>query len=127
MRDSNPEIVSGKVADVVGHHGLVDKNDRGDRLIRFSQLKKMVTTNTKVKLPPRRLDTWSSIRNSKYNIVRNQIDYILIHKKIRIQVLKHIPTQTNRTNSDHNPVVAKIELKLKVVKKTNYKAKPTRS
>ena len=82
----------------------------------------MLITNTTFKLPKRRLYTWKSPADNSKNIVRNQIDYLLIRRRFR-NAVKSVKTYPGAdVSSDHNPVVANIKIKLKKVqrkKKTN--------
>ena len=59
--------------------------------------------------PKRRLYTWKN----PDDIVRNQIDFIMINSRFK-NSFKDINTYPGADiDSDHNPVVSKIEIKLK--------------
>ena len=73
--DFNAKIGKGEVIDITGKYGLGERNGRGDRHVQFCQEHKMKVTNTLLSLLPRRLYTWKSPQD----IVKNQIDYILLH------------------------------------------------
>ncbi|XP_048483641.1 craniofacial development protein 2-like [Plutella xylostella] len=113
MGDFNAKIGEGSVADIVGGYGLGLRNDRGDRLIQFCQEESLVVTNTFYKLPPRRLYTWKSPADSPSQIVRNQIDFILVNKRYRnsFKAVKTYPGAD--VGSDHNPLVGTVTTKLK--------------
>lgn len=113
MGDFNAKIGEGQLQDVVGQFGLGVRNDRGDRLVQFCQEESMVVMNTFFKLPPRRLYTWKSPADSPTNIVRNQIDFILVHKRYR-NSFKSVKTYPGADiGSDHNPLVGVFNIKLK--------------
>uniref|UniRef100_A0A8D8LPD3 Craniofacial development protein 2 n=1 Tax=Cacopsylla melanoneura TaxID=428564 RepID=A0A8D8LPD3_9HEMI len=117
MGDFNSKIGQGSNGLNVGQYGLGERNERGDRLIQFCTEKDLIITNTYFKLPPRRLYTWTSPQHRKDNIVRNQIDFILINKKFRnsIKSAKTYPGADIR--SDHNPVIIEMKVKLKKIQK----------
>lgn len=92
---------------------LVSENKMKDRLSFFCEEKELVVLNTFFKLNPRRLYTWTSPRDNVGQIVRNQIDYILINKRFR-NSCTYVKTYP-RANiaSDHNPLVAVLKLNSK--------------
>lgn len=120
LGDFNAKIGSGRVLDIVGEYGLGNRNERGDRLVQFCQEENMMVTNTWFKLPPRRLYTWVSPQDNPKNnkIVRNQIDFILINKRFRNCVKSAKTYPGADVGSDHNPVVVRMQLKLKIIKRT---------
>ncbi|KAL1446089.1 hypothetical protein WDU94_009850 [Cyamophila willieti] len=124
LGDFNAKVGDCVVDGITGGYGLGTRNDRGDRLIEFCQNEDMLVTNTTFKLPKRRLYTWKAPADGiDNNIVRNQIDYILIRKRYR-NAVKSVKTYPGAdVSSHHNPVVAIIKVKLKKVerKKANVK------
>ncbi|XP_060519890.1 uncharacterized protein LOC132698058 [Cylas formicarius] len=80
--DFNAKIGSLQADQIVGPYGLGDRNHRGDRLVQLCQEENFKITNTWFSLPPRRLYTWRSPQDNKENIVRNQIDFILINRRL---------------------------------------------
>lgn len=60
-----------KVDRCVGEFGLGVRNQRGNRLVDFSQSEDFVVTNTMFQLPDRRLYIWRSLADTKEHIVRN--------------------------------------------------------
>ena len=94
---------------IVGMHGLGQRNERGKRLIQFCQKNKLIIANTWFQQPVRKLYTWKS----PGDISRNQIDYIMLNEIFR-NCIKQAKTYSGADmNSDHNPVVVKINMKLK--------------
>lgn len=116
MGDFNAKVGSAKVETHTDSFGLGERNDRVDRLIEFCQNKDLMIANTFFKLPTRRLYTWKSPADTPENVVRYQIDYILNNRyKNAIKFTKTYPGAD--INSDHNPVVAKLNIKLKKITK----------
>lgn len=113
LGDFNAKVGKGRCDKYIGEYGIGTRNERGDRLVQFCQEEGMIITNTFYKLPKRRLYTWKSPQDSDQNPVRNQIDYVLINARYRncIQSVKAYPGAD--VSSDHNPLIARIHIKLK--------------
>nr|XP_034830054.1 craniofacial development protein 2-like [Maniola hyperantus] len=116
MGDFNSKLGRGTVSDIIGPYGLGVRNDRGDRLVQFCQENNFAVSNTYYKLPPRRLYTWRSPADTPENIVRNQIDFILISKRHRNSIKSAKTYPGADVGSDHNPVVVEIKTKLKKIR-----------
>ena len=117
MGDFNAKVGNKKHKDIIGSYGLGKRNERGERLIQFCEEHNLVVTNTLFQQPPRRLYTWKS----PGDIVRNQIDYILVSQRYR-NSSKQVKTYPGAdVNSDHNPVIAKLEIKLKNIRQFKRK------
>ena len=83
--------------------------ERGERLLQFCQEHKLIIANTWFQQPVRKLYKWKS----PGDISRNQIDYIMFNERFR-NCIKQAKTYPGADmNSDHNPVVVKINMKLK--------------
>uniref|UniRef100_A0A8D8SK11 Craniofacial development protein 2 n=1 Tax=Cacopsylla melanoneura TaxID=428564 RepID=A0A8D8SK11_9HEMI len=122
--DFNAKVGSEAVDGCTGMFGLGDRNERGDRLVEFCQNEDFVIMNTTFKLPKRRLYTWKAPGDGINNAIRrNQIDYILIKRRFRNAVKSTKTYPGADVSSDHNPVVAKIEVRLKKVERKNNKKK----
>ncbi|XP_039278804.1 craniofacial development protein 2-like [Nilaparvata lugens] len=117
MGDFNAKVGKDKVEAQTGGFGLGERNERGERLIQFCQEKDLMVANTYFKLPYRRLYTWKSPADNPENIIRNQIDYILINNRYRNAVTSTKTYPGADINSDHNPVVAKLHIKMKKITK----------
>lgn len=117
LGDLNAKIGKGQSGKNVGKYGLGERNERGDRLMQFCQDQNLIITNTFFKLPDRRLYTWRSPADKPNKIVRNQIDYIMINERYRnaVKAVKAYPGAD--VFSDHNPIIAKVTLKLKNIKR----------
>ena len=109
MGDFNAKIGKGAYRDIVGKHGLGERNERGERLLHFCIEKDMVVSNTTFEHPNRLLYTWKS----PGDITRNQIDYILIKKRFRNSIKQCKTHPGADIASDHNPLIAKVSVKLK--------------
>ncbi|XP_068697194.1 craniofacial development protein 2-like [Montipora foliosa] len=86
--DFNAKIGKGSYQDLVGNYGLGDRNPRGDRLLQFCIEKNLVVTNTTFQHPNRLLYTWKS----PGDVSRNQIDYLLIRRKLTLEQILDLTT-----------------------------------
>ena len=109
MGDLNANGGDERYQKIVGMHGLGRRNERGERLIQFCQENKLIIANTWFQQPVRKLYTWEIHGDTS----RNQIDYIMFNERFR-NCIKQAKTYPGADmNSDHNPVVVKINMKLK--------------
>ena len=112
MGDLNANVGEERYQNILGMRGLGRRNERGERLIQFCLENKLFIANTWFQQPVRKLYTWKS----PGDISINQIDCILFNERFR-NCIKQAKTYPGADmNSDHNPVVVKINMKLK---KTN--------
>jgi len=109
MGDFNAKVGAGRVNDTIGRWGLGERNERGSRLIQFSEESDLTVVNTWFKLPKRRLYTWTSPQHGEQHAVTNQTDCILINKRFR----KNVLYAGTDIGSDHKPMVATVSVKLK--------------
>ena len=100
---------------VIGQHGLGERNERGNLLVDFCIENNMSVANTMFSQHPRRLYTWQCPGNPA---VRNQIDYILIKKrwKSSVKLAKTLPGAD--IGSDHQLLIADVRVKLKRIDNT---------
>ena len=117
MGDWNARVGNERYKDIIGRYGLDEKNERGERFIQFCEQHRLMVANTWFKLPKRKLYTWKKPGDT----ARRQIDYIAVSKRFRrsIRMAKTYPGAD--IGSDHNPVVVKVNIALKVVKKAPCK------
>ena len=109
MGDLNAKVGHERYQNIVGMHGLGRRNERGEQLTQFGQENKLLIANTWFQHPVRKLYTWKS----PGDISRNQIDYIMFNDRFR-NCIKQAKTYPGADmNSDHNPVVVKVNMKLK--------------
>ena len=109
MGDLNAKVGDERYQNMVGMHRLGRRNERGERLIQFCQENNLILANTWCQQPVRKLYTWKS----PGDISRNQIDYIMFNERFRNCIKQAKPYPGADINSDHNPVVVKINIKLK--------------
>ena len=119
MGDFNAKVGDERVEDIVGPWGLGKLNERGNKLIEWCQMNNFTITNTWFQNHPRRQWTWKSPGDR----TRNKIDFILIEKRFRnsVKTSKSIPGAD--CDSDHVPVMSKIQIKLKQRKKAKCQPK----
>ena len=113
MGDLNAKIGKGKEQGIVGEDGLGERNARGDTWLDRCIWHDQVITNTWFKQHPKNIWTWQSPGDR----ARNQIDFITINKRFRNAVTLARSYPGADCNSDHVPVVATFNLKLKILKK----------
>uniref|UniRef100_A0A3Q1EK63 Endonuclease/exonuclease/phosphatase domain-containing protein n=1 Tax=Acanthochromis polyacanthus TaxID=80966 RepID=A0A3Q1EK63_9TELE len=113
MGDLNAKVGKGAEHPVEGNYGLGTRNDRGSKLIKFCKGNNLLIMNTMFKHHPKNIHTWKS----PGYVYRNQIDYIMINDRFRNSV-KNVKTHPGADiDSDHNPVVMTLKLKLKTRQK----------
>ena len=76
----NAKVGSERYEDIFGSHRLGTNNERGDRLIEWAQLNKMVAGKSWFMQHPRSLWTWQSPGNR----VCNQTDYIMEREELEM-------------------------------------------
>jgi len=119
MGDMNAKVGNGRHEDIVGQYGLGEKNTRGQKLIDWCTQHQQVITNTWFRHHPRRLWTWRSPGDRN----RNQIDYITINRRFRNAIHQAKTYPGADCNSDHNLLVATVEIKMKKVITTKITAR----
>ena len=119
MGDFNAKVGDTRVEDIVGPWGLGKENERGERLIEWCRKHNFMISNTWFENHPRRRYTWKSPGDR----TRNQIDFILVQKRFRnaIKSAKTLPGAD--CDSDHIPVMCKMQIKLKKLKKSKHQPK----
>ena len=100
---------------VMGKHGLGTMNNNGERFADFCLENNLVVGGTVFPHKTVHKYTWTSPGDR----VRNQIDHICISKKFRRSLLDVRTKRGADCNSDHNLVIAKIQLKLKFMRNEN--------
>lgn len=120
MGDFNAIVGNELTNNVTGKFGLGTRNERGSTLVEWCQMHDFLIANTCFQQHPRRLVTW----NSPDKRTRNQIDFIMVPLRFRSSVLNVKTYPGADCNSDHNPVVSRIRLRLKTTKKPNSKWRP---
>ncbi|KAL4711368.1 hypothetical protein ACJJTC_019209 [Scirpophaga incertulas] len=98
---------------IVGKYGIGERNDRGERLMQFCYEENFTIMNTCFKHHIRRLYTWISPGDR----CRNQIDYILIGTRWKSSVTNTKTLPGADCGSDHQLLVATVQLRLKRIQK----------
>lgn len=112
MGDFNAKVGSGERSDysVMGAYGIGQRNERGERLIDFCYANDLYISNTKFRqAKPSRCWTWESPDKKTLN----QIDFILVSKKLMTSVQNSRAFPSADIGSDHQLVLANIKLRLK--------------
>ncbi|CAH8572457.1 unnamed protein product [Schistosoma haematobium] len=111
MRDFNAKFGTDNTGyeDIMGRHGLGERNENGERFANLCAFNKLVIGGTI--FPHKRIHkaTWTSPDHT----TQNQIDHICINKKSR-RMMEDVRTKRGvDIASDHHLLVAKMKLKLK--------------
>ena len=114
IRDWNAKVGSQETPGETGKFGLGMQNEAGQRLIEFCQQNALVIANTLFQQHKRRLYTWTSPDGQH----RNQIDYVLRSQRWRSSIQSAKTRPGADCGKDHEPLIAKLRLKLKKVGKT---------
>ena len=112
--DFNSKVGKEREENLVGPYGLGERNENGDLMVDFCKEFGLVVTNTWNEQREEERHTWISPDGR----TRNQIDYILIDKRYRNSVTSSKSRPEADCGSDHNPVVADVDTKLKKIKNT---------
>ena len=114
MGDLNAKIGKGRDGDIIGPHGLGDRNERGNVWADWCRTNKLMISNTWFQQHPRRIWTWQSPGDR----ARNQIDFIAVSSRFRNGILNCKTYPGADVNSDHVPVVCTVRIKFKAIRKT---------
>lgn len=117
MGDLNSKVGRGTEGQVVGPHGLGERNDRGNLWVDWCRTNKLIITNTWFQNHPRRLWTWLSPGDR----TRNQIDFIAVSDRFRPGILNCKTYPGADIDSDHVPVVLTLRVKLKAISRRKTK------
>ena len=113
--DWNAKVGSQETPRVTGKFGLGVQNEARQRLIEFSQETPLVMSNTHFQQYKRRLYTYTS-PDGQY---QNQIDNILCSQRWRSFIQSAKTRLGSGCGSDHELLIAKFRLKLKMVGKNH--------
>ncbi len=121
MGDLNAKVGNEQdpLKEVVGPHGLGERNERGDLWVEWCSANDQVIMNTWFKHHNRHLYTWKSPGDG----VRNQIDYITINRRFRNSVMQVKGFPGADCGSDHIPIVSTIRVKLRQLKRKTNQSK----
>ena len=110
MEDVNARVENKENASASGGSGLGNMNEREGRLIEWCCEKDLCITNTWFAKPEKNQWTWASANGR----CLNQIDYILAPKRFMSSVLHLSTAVRDDCRSNHNPLVVKLRIKLKL-------------
>ena len=113
MGDFNTKVGCGEHLDITGQFCLGCRNERGSRRLQFCEENNMMIANTYFQHQKCILYTCIS----PGDIYRNQIDFIRINKRFRNGVRQPRTYPGAEVGSDHNPLIIKMNIKLKTPKK----------
>ena len=114
IEDWNAKEGSQETPGVTGKFGLGMWNEAGQRLIEFWQENALVIANTFFQQDKRRLYTWTSPDGQHWN----QIHCILCSQRWRSSIQSTKTRPGDDCVSDHELLITKFRLKLKIVGKT---------
>ena len=100
----------------IGHHGIGERNERGDRLVDFATANEMMITNTLFKQHGRRLYT----RTSPDGNTIHQIDYFCIHERWKTYVVNPKTLPAADCGSDHELFMMSMMVKIKKTKAAKH-------
>ena len=109
MGDFNGKVSKSKEEDTVGPFGLGERNENGQYLVEFCKRHNLCVTNTWFQQKQSAQHTWTSPGGA----IKNQIDYILSDKRYRNGIKNSKSMPGADCESDHNPVVTRVQIKLK--------------
>ena len=110
----NAKVLRQEIPEVTGKFGPGVQNGAGQRLTEICQENTLVTANTIFRQHKRRLYKWTP-PNGQH---QNQIDYILCSQRWRSSIQSAKTRPGADCGSDHELLIAKFRLKLKIVGKT---------
>ncbi|GFS22276.1 craniofacial development protein 2 [Elysia marginata] len=119
MRDFNAKLESDNTGfeEYMGKYGLGVRNKNRERFLDICTGNHLVLGGTNFKHKNIHKETW----NSPDGYTRNQIDHAAINRRWRSSLVDVRATQGGDIGSDHNLVLTKLRLKLKIKKKyTNH-------
>ena len=120
MGDLNARVGNERIDDVVGPHGLGNRDDRGEKWVEWCIENNQIIGNTWFRHHARHLYTWKSPGDRS----RSQIDYITINRRFRNSLLQVKTYPGADCDSDHVPVVATVRVRIKRIVKGKARPKP---
>ena len=115
MGDLNAKVGKQRFQDIVGPHGLGEKNERGEKWINWCQMHGQVILNTWFQHHPRRLRTWKSPGGN----AKNMIDFVTVNKRFRNGIKQVTCYPGADCNSDYVLLTFFMRVKLKRILKKN--------
>lgn len=119
MGDFNGKVGNGREETTIGPFGLGERNDNGQRVVDLCKRHNLFVTNTWFQQKKKAQHTWVSPNGE----VKNQIDYILVDKRYRNGIMNSKAMPGADCESDHNPVIMKMNIRLQRIKQKKKTAK----
>lgn len=113
LGDFNAKLGKGEDGNVIGKFGLGNRNERGEILAHFCKEHGFAVMNTFFDHHPRRLYTWKSPADSTQNVIRNQIDFIMINKRFQNSITSCKTYPGADISSSHNLLLSNLKIRLK--------------
>uniref|UniRef100_A0A8D8YDR6 Craniofacial development protein 2 n=1 Tax=Cacopsylla melanoneura TaxID=428564 RepID=A0A8D8YDR6_9HEMI len=117
--DFNSKVGKQRRGDTMGPYGTGKINDRGENFINFCIENDLVITNTWFEQKETARYTWTAPGGR----LRNKIDYVCINKRYRNTITNSKSRPGADCGSDHVPVVANLQVRLKKVDRKNTKTR----
>ena len=117
MGDLNGKVGDKREQDIIGPYGRGDRNENGQHVIDLCATHNLFAANTWFQQKKSAQHTWTSPDGN----TKNQIDFILFDKRYRNGVRNCKVRPEADCESDHNPVVATINIKLRKTKRNKGK------
>ena len=93
----------------IGQITIGSRNENGEQLANFTVINDLVLCKTTFEKRRIRLPTWYSNDHR----TKNQIDFIMVPRKMRSSVQDATVRRNHLLDSDHSPVIVKLRIKLK--------------
>ena len=119
MGDFNGKVGDNREEDTIGPFGVGLRNEKGERVVNFCKRHNLFATNTWFQQRKSAQHTWIS----PDKVTKNQIDFVLVDKRFRNGILNSKSMPGADCDSDHNPVVVKMKIRLQRVKKAKKTVK----
>lgn len=117
LGDFNAKVGLGRIDNIVGPFGLGVMNDAGEDFVSLCSENDLTICNTWFEQKESARHTWTSPSGN----TKNQIDYICINQRYRNAILNAKARPGADCNSDHNPVIVTLRVKLKKLVKSKKK------
>src|SRR2546425_470584 len=119
MGDFNGKVGENREEDTIGPFGVGVRNGNGERVVNFCKRHNLFATNTWFQQRKLAQHTWIS----PDKVTKNQIDFVLVDKSFRNGIQNSISMPGADCDSDHNPVIVKMKIRLQRVKKAKKTVK----
>src|SRR3989442_12755349 len=119
MGNFNGKVGDNREEDTIGPFGVGVRNDNGEREVNFCKRHNVFATNIWFQQKKSSQHTWIS----PDKVTKHQIDFVLVDKMFRNEIQNSKSTPGADCDSDHNPVVVRMKIRLQGVKKSKKAVK----